>query len=294
MTIMIILILISPPPPSVLQSSYSSGDTGDFMCEASEQCSFYPPPFSTLIATGGGIPSEDEVSVSFESHHSLLDVRSPLELKEREGQVHSDCSSSGMSDEERTKKMGPIKRQRKIDSFGENTVHSGDEVLTPPPVAPVVSESNRQLKVDSLLEQSPVRDDTIAPANNSQDESTTLPDTPRRRARRHAVATCPPPIDIQQLMERRASQESDYSKEETVTTPRRRKTYTIEARLQNPLNLQLQIEETAAIVDDMEESTPCSEEKDVPVISQPDLGFDDDVYPNPPTSPHLPGEFKSH
>ena len=274
-----------------MQSSYSSGDTGDFICEASEQCSFYPPPFSTLIATGGSIPSEDEVSVSFESHHSLLDVRSPLDLKEREGQIHSD-SSSGVSDEERTKKTAPIKRQRRVESFGENTVHSGDEVLTPPPVAPVVSEGNRQPKVDSLLERSPVREDTtVAPANNSQDDSNSSPDTPRRRARRHAVATCPPPIDIQQLIERRASQETDYPKEETVTTPRQRKTYSIEARLQNPLNLQLQREETAAVVDDIEESTPCGEEEDAPVVSQPDLGFDDDVCPNPPTSPHLPGEY---
>ncbi len=263
------------------------------MCEASEQCSFYPPPFSTLIATGGSIPSEDEVSVSFESHHSLLDVRSPLEMKEREGQVHSDGSSS-VSDEEQTKKMRRIQRQRKIESFGENTAQeqcSGDEVLTPPPVAPVISESNRQLKVDSLLEQSPVRDDTVAPVNYNQDESSS-PDTPRRRARRHAVATCPPnPIDIQQLREGRIGQESDLSKEETVTTPRQRKTYTIEARLQNPLNLQLQIEETAAIVDDdREERTPCREEEDIPVINQPDLGFDDDL-PNPPASPHLPGEL---
>lgn len=266
------------------------------MCEASEQYPFYPNPFSTIIATGG-IASEDEVSVSFGSH-SLLDLRSPVEQREREGQSHSDCSS--MSDDEQTKKKGRMIRQRKIASFGENTIQvqcSGDEVLTPPPVAPVVSENNRQLKVDSLLEQSPVRDDKVAPVNNSQDESSS-PDTPRRRARRHAVATCPPnPIDIQQLSERRASQDSNCAKEETVATPRQRKTYTIEARLQNPLNLQLQLEDMAAIVDDdMEESTPCvveGEEKDVPMISQPGLDFNDDsldVCPNPPASPHLPGK----
>ena len=265
------------------------------MCEASEQCSFYPNPFSTIIATGS-IASEDEVSVSLGSH-SLLDLRSPVEQREREGQSHSDCSS--MSDEEQTKKRGRMTRQRKIASFGKNTIQvqcNGDEVLTPPPVLPVGNENNYQLKADSLLEQSPIRDDTIAPVNNSQDESSS-PDTPRRRARRHAVATCPPnPIEIQQLSERRASQDSDCTKEETVATPRQRKTYTIESRLQNPLNLQLQLEDTTAIVDDMDESTPCGvedEEEDVPVISQPCLEFDDDtldVCPNPPTSPRLPGE----
>lgn len=271
------------------------------MCEASEQCSFYPPPFSTVIATGGSIPSEDEVSVSFGSH-SLLDLRSPVEQKEREGQTHSDCSS-GTSDEEQTRRMGRMRRQRKIASFGENTVQvqcSGDDVLTPPPVTPVISDNNRQLVVDPLLERSQVRGDTIPAVGSSQDESSS-PDTPRRRARRHAVATCPPnPIDIQQLSERRASQEGDCTEEETVATPRQRKTYTIEARLQNPLNLQLHLEEDMmTMVDDTEERTPCGEEgegEDVPVINQPPrLEFDDentlDVCHNPPTSPLLPGEL---
>lgn len=260
------------------------------MCEASEQCSYYRNPFS--IIPSGNIASEDEISVSFGSH-CLIDLR---EGGTKEGQS-SQSDNSSMSDEEQTRKMGRMRRQRKIASFGENVIQvqcSGDEVLTPPPV---VSESDRQPRaVVPPPAPTSARDGEAAPGNNSQDESSS-PETPRRRARRHAIATCPPnPIDIQQLSERRVSQDDDFAKEETVSTPRQRKTYSIEARLQNPLNIQLQLEDTMAMLQDVEESTPCGvEEEAVPVISQPDLEFDDDTLdmcPNPPTSPHLPGRFK--
>lgn len=260
------------------------------MCEASKQCSYYPTPFS--IIASGSIASEDEMSVSFGSH-CLIDLR---EGGTKEGQS-SQSDNSSMSDEEQSRKMGRMRRQRKIASFSENVIQvkcNGDEVLTPPPV---VSESYCQPRVVEPPPPTSARDDEVAPVNNSQDESSS-PETPRRRARRHAVASCPPnPIDIQQLSERRISQENDFTKEETVATPRLRKTYSIEARLQNPLNslnLQLQLEgDTTAMLEDVEESTPCGvEEEAVPVISQPDLEFDDDtldVCHNPPTSPHLPG-----
>ena len=241
------------------------------------------------------MPSEDEMSFSFASgggsRHSLLVVMSPDEEREREeegeggGQALSDNSSSSSGEQMRQRR---IRRQNKIASFGENTIQmqcGGDDALTPPPV---VNNGDCQLRVESLLEPPPMRDEVVTPVNINQDDCSS-PEQPKRRERRHAVASYHlNPIDIQELSIALPNERRVSGEEETVTTPRQRKTYSIEARLQNPLNMQLQLE------DNLGESMSYGvDDRPIPTINRPDFEFDDDtldVCPNPPASPHLPGE----
>ena len=305
-----------------LQSSYGSSDTGDFIHEATEKLSYYGEPYSMNIFAADCVPSEDEVSFSFASgsgsRHSLLDVRSPPpQDNDKETPVQSDSSSVGSGEQQETRKktVPRIVRQRKVGSIGESMAiegvqcsDDGDE-LTQPLV--VSEDKTSQLPVDSLLVPPPAREDCVTPVNVVQNDNTNSspPEQSKHRGRRRAVATSPPnPINIQLLSEAlpRERRLSEEELEETVVTPRQRKAYSTEARLHNPLNLQLQLVDTPSCsdVDDVDETTPRRLEDDddegeeefcVPVINVPDLEFDDgtlDVCPNPPTSPrlHVPGE----
>ena len=270
------------------QSSYSS-DTGDFIREATEQLSYYADPYSYFA--GSNIPSEDEIAFSFasgsSSHHSLLVVVSPTpqEIDEEQNKTQNDGSVM-----EQTRKDEQVGRQRKVGSVGESTVQIHcDEQL----------EQNASLNDDQgeadLSSSEPVLVDKVITVNDVKDDS---PKQQKRRERRHAVVTArlQNPLEIVQLNSESSTSESKEDegqcrREEPVTKPRQRKTYSAEARLHNPLIVQQDLE----TIDDRR----IDEVEPVPTLDVPppavDHQFDDtlEMSTNSLTRPGVPGEWYS-
>ena len=292
------------------------------MREATEQLSYYDDPFSTQIFTRGNVASEDEVSFSFasgnSSHHSLLVLLSPTLPESDEQHVLRDSSSCSSADEPAGTKEGES-RVRKISNLDRNThvEEFSDDQAELMNHTPSESEDGDQVMERRLLSVDPVKDKGDV-ADKVEDNYFEQPKKPKRRERRHATASYlinPLQLPEQQLVESHLSNESKEDKGEGIRddnvppTPRRRKTYSMEDRLQNPLSMQLELENEFSTISkgDDDEPTPVSGShvlKDSsPGDTQHHFDFDDalDMYPNPPssppaspglpTSPNLPSEL---
>ena len=305
------------PPAHTLshsQTSYSSG-TGEFIREVTEQFSCFEDPYSTKIFTPGNIASEDEISFPFgsadSSRHSLLYLLSPThhDNDETQAAVQSDNSMSSGSTGEVKGRERRVRRQRKIASFGEESTvgNEGASMLT----TQLADEESCKM-VEALSTSSVERQlkGEVCPGGD-KDDSTDQVRKPQRRERRLAVALCVQnPLEIQKLNDNRSSPseekegQDESMTEEAVTTPRQRKTYSMEDRLQLPLDFQLEhinnYGTSNKTADESELSILVSPSADTPQdpnqpASQPCFEFEDafnslDTYPNPPTSPRLPGE----
>lgn len=271
------------------------------MREATKKLSYYDDPFSTQIFTRGNVPSEDEVSFPFSSanssRHSLIVLLSPT-LRENDGTVLRDSSSCSSADEpagmptnemeSRVRKNSNLGRNSHVKQFSGNQVESMNH-------APNESEGGDQV-MEHLSSEDLVKDEAVT--DKVGDNYLEQPKKPKRRERRHAMASYlinPLQLPGQQLSESPFSNERKEDNGEGISddnvppTPRQRKTYSMEDRLQNPLSMQLKLEElSASSKGDDDDSTPL---KDTPPGHvKPHFDFDDglDMYPNPPGSPGLP------
>lgn len=288
------------------------------MREATEQLSYYDDPYSTQIFAGGNVPSEDEVSFSFtstnSSHHSLLVVLSPtLQENDQHITVLRDSSSCSSTDEPTgMKEEGSRVRQLSANFEGNTHEHCSEDQAESMKHTPNKSEEECQ-EVEHLLSEDLVKNEndiTEKVGDNYREQ----PKTPQRRERRHAVASYfldPLQLPEQQLSESHLSGERGEDSHEGIKdnnvppTPRQRKTYSVEDRLQNPLSMQLELgnEFTAISKGGDDDSTPVSGshalEDSLPGDIRPRCDFDDPCgtleppsSPGPPSSPRLPGELR--